>query len=310
MKNIFLSILIPTFNSSKTIVTTLDSLPFSEEIEILICDDGSVDNTKEICEHWAQEHPNSIVKFFFEKHIGVSFVRKRLIEHACGKYVLFVDSDDTVDKKELLQCINELKINNFDILNSPYVLKNMSGEEKYIDVVPKTLEEYIRTLVYTSDTNALWTKIIKKKIITEANFFKNVTIGEDKIALISILKLINNYGATERHFAIHTLNNQSITCSKPNEFVLKPLIFYYDALQPILLELNFADDADNVYLFWHTIASYCARIFRYNIHSKQVRADLKTIKFSSWYKYYLKFNSKIRKRLPLLYRFLLRFYRL
>ncbi len=98
-KSVKVSVVIPTYNSAEYLSEAIDSVLSQsyDNWEILIVDDGSTDNTRDII----KKYDNSI-KYYYKKNEGVSKARNFGIEKAQGKYVAFLDSDDywEVDKLE------------------------------------------------------------------------------------------------------------------------------------------------------------------------------------------------------------------
>ena len=93
-KSPLVSVIIPTFNSSKFIVETITSVlgQTLSDIEIIIVDDGSSDDTIELVERISQTDKR--IKWFIQKRGGVSIARNRGIKEAHGKYIAFIDHDD------------------------------------------------------------------------------------------------------------------------------------------------------------------------------------------------------------------------
>ena len=88
-----LSVIIPAYNVEKYIGECLDSILVTEkEIEVIIVDDGSKDNTLSICEEYSKK--DSRVKVYSKPNGGVSSARNYALEKVSGDYILFVDSDD------------------------------------------------------------------------------------------------------------------------------------------------------------------------------------------------------------------------
>ena len=96
-----LSIIIPCFNSGKYISSTLDMLTHQklDDCEIIIVNDGSTDNTSEICHGYTEKYAN--IKIIDKENEGVSVARNIGIEKSNGKYVYFLDSDDTLEPQTL-----------------------------------------------------------------------------------------------------------------------------------------------------------------------------------------------------------------
>lgn len=89
-----LSVIIPTYNSEKTIERALHSVVWATEnvaTEIILVDDGSTDSTLEVVKKYFNDKN---VKMVMNLHAGVSHARNTGIKEAQGKYVMFVDSDD------------------------------------------------------------------------------------------------------------------------------------------------------------------------------------------------------------------------
>lgn len=92
-----ISIVVPVYKSEKTLGKCLESLMEQtyREIEIICVVDGSPDRCGEICDEYAQKDPR--IKVIKRENGGVSSARNRGITEASGTFLMFVDSDDTVD---------------------------------------------------------------------------------------------------------------------------------------------------------------------------------------------------------------------
>ena len=94
-----ISIIVPIYNVAECLSRCIESLMAQtyENIEILLINDGSPDNSGEICEKYAAM--DSRVKHFPKENGGLSHARNYGIEHAKGKYLCFVDGDDFMDRR-------------------------------------------------------------------------------------------------------------------------------------------------------------------------------------------------------------------
>lgn len=91
------SVIIPIYNSEQSITATLDSLtnqifPLAD-LEVLMIDDGSTDGSADICRKYAEKHPS--FKLYQKENDGVSSARNFGITRAKGKYLMYLDADDT-----------------------------------------------------------------------------------------------------------------------------------------------------------------------------------------------------------------------
>jgi Glycosyltransferases, probably involved in cell wall biogenesis len=92
-----ITIIIPLYNSACSLLPLIASLyPLETACEIVLINDGSTDNTAELCRKLAEEHDE--IRFISKPHTGVSDTRNAGIKAAKGKYILFLDADDQIEK--------------------------------------------------------------------------------------------------------------------------------------------------------------------------------------------------------------------
>ena len=105
-KNPFFSIVVPTYNRAGFISKALDSVLIQtfNDFELIIIDDGSTDNTKEVIE----KYNDSRIKYFFQNNKERSAARNEGIRISKGKYITFLDSDDYYLPQRLENIHNEI----------------------------------------------------------------------------------------------------------------------------------------------------------------------------------------------------------
>lgn len=110
-----ISIIIPVFNGEQYIAETLDSICRQSfgDFEVLVIDDGSTDSTLEIVTKY-MERDEKRIHYFHKQNGGVSSARNVGIQKAMGEYVIFLDSDDTVENDFLEVMYKELEIGGKD----------------------------------------------------------------------------------------------------------------------------------------------------------------------------------------------------
>lgn len=95
MNKIKLSVLIPVWNQEKLIIRALDSVPDREDIEILVCDDGSRDETWDVLQRYTRRNPGRNIRLFRnDTNLGEGATRNVLLDAAQGEYIASLDSDD------------------------------------------------------------------------------------------------------------------------------------------------------------------------------------------------------------------------
>ena len=105
-----ISIIVPCFNNEKYVEKCLDSINQQsfKDFEVIIINDGSTDNSKEIIEHFIKTKPN--YHLINQKNMGVSTARNNGLKLVKGEFVCFVDADDYIESnylKELYKAIKE-----------------------------------------------------------------------------------------------------------------------------------------------------------------------------------------------------------
>lgn len=170
-----ISIIVPVYNVEKYLYKCLNSILNQEfsNIEIIIIDDGSSDDSKKIIQEY--EVKDGRVKAIYQSNQGVSAARNKGIEIAKGKYIGFVDSDDYIELdmyKEMYEKAEEVKAdivvcNVRDIFhnNTRTSLNLYEGLISIEDIKPK---EFLKEKYFNLGT-AVWHKIFRRSLIEENN---------------------------------------------------------------------------------------------------------------------------------------------
>jgi glycosyltransferase involved in cell wall biosynthesis len=114
--NIDISIIIPVYNMEKYLKQCLDSVfcQIDENIEVIIVNDGSTDDSRKVIEKYLNLYKN--VVYIEQENQGVSISRNKGIERAKGEYIMFLDSDDYLEKKSVSNLYIKAKEKDMDIL--------------------------------------------------------------------------------------------------------------------------------------------------------------------------------------------------
>ena len=158
-----ISILVTYYNQAKYVSRSLDSIfkqNLTTSFEVLIGDDGSDDNTVKIVEEYQKKYPDKIKIFIQPREknkkylpvIRASLNRLNLISNAKGKYICFLDGDDSYCDYDFIQkSINEMELNpKISGVAHNYVVVDNNGEKKYNHTITQkkyiTLHDYAKNL--------------------------------------------------------------------------------------------------------------------------------------------------------------------
>lgn len=184
-----LSIIVPVYGVEKYIDKCLNSLVKQslKEIEIIVVNDGTKDNSQKIIDKYVKKYPDKI-KSYIKENGGQGSARNYGLKKASGEYIGYVDSDDFVEKDMYKKLYNKAKENNYDIV----VCGNYNVSEDYQN---KNIDAFINN--YNTDLEniffgkmAVWNKIYKRDILIKNKLeFKEKVWYED---LAFTLKAIMN----------------------------------------------------------------------------------------------------------------------
>lgn len=174
------SIILPTYNRAKYIKKALESALSQsyKNIEIIIIDDGSTDETRKVLEAYLKD---SRVKYFFQENQGVSKARKKGINISSGKYIAILDSDDFwLDSKKLEKQIDFLENHSEYVLVGGGVIRiDESGKEIVRHLLPED-DKDIKNSILLDNLFVHSTVVFNKEIWEMAGGFnESLNFSED-----------------------------------------------------------------------------------------------------------------------------------
>lgn len=193
MNKLQLSIIIPVYNVEKYLSRCVNSFLSQKSVfayEIILIDDGSNDGSELICDKYGSE--NSIVRVVHKSNGGVSSARNTGLSIAKGEFVWFVDSDDYAENDSLRIIEENITSQNSDIYEFSF---KRNGSKVSLDkerIFLNRNNDIIRTFLKSPKFH-LWNKIIRREMIGDASFVKEIKIGEDFLFLATVFNKANSY---------------------------------------------------------------------------------------------------------------------
>lgn len=204
-----ISVIIPVHNGESYLEKCIESIVGQdyEELEILIVNDGSADQTAAVCEKLAEK--DGRVRVMTLPDLGVSAARNRGLEQARGAYIMFVDADDRLRPGVLGRLYEQLLATDSDMAGCGFVAWSSEEEWERLSEKPGTCAgtaEAFPVVTYDSDSylkDALlkgntrcWSKLYKRSLIGQVRFREGLTIGEDMLFLAELLPHIKQVSET------------------------------------------------------------------------------------------------------------------
>lgn len=193
----YFTIIIPSFNRSHIIVKTIQAVldQSFQDWELLIVDDGSTDNTKEILTPILADKR---VKCIYQNNAGVCAARNTGARVAVGNYLIFLDSDDSVENNWLFDFYQEIENKTADIVYCSVKIQNYDNTIEYIDVY----NPYGNFKGQGTDLAGSWA--IKKQIFCEVGMYDEVIkFGENNELRLRINSRNLNIGLIKKYNLIY-----------------------------------------------------------------------------------------------------------
>lgn len=205
-----LSIIVPTYNAEKYIKKCLDSLinQTKKELEFIVINDGSTDNTENII----KQYKDSRIKYYKNDNQGIGKTRNFGIEKATGRYIMFIDSDDYIDKNMAKLMFDKAFSNNLDMVICDYyrVINDKIYEEKLVDFKPTTLKQNPDLICKVNLSP--WNKLYKRSLIIENNIrFVEDLKYEDVPFVCQTLNKAKKIGKVNQCLNYYVIHNNSET---------------------------------------------------------------------------------------------------
>lgn len=193
-----ISIIVPIYNSEKVLDKCIKSIinQSYKNIEIILVNDGSIDNSLKICHKYAKQ--DSRVKIIDKKNEGVSVARNTGIKMASGIYITFVDADDWIQSDWIYLLYNELKNYNVDVIRGNYYKENDNGiygkgdsffAGKLLNNCNITQKEEAVNLILSGKLlSYVWLLLIRKSVLEQNKLLFNTEISmmEDTLLYVEL----------------------------------------------------------------------------------------------------------------------------
>ncbi len=210
MTNDLISIVIPIYNIEQYLTKCLDSIVAQtySNIEILLINDGSSDNSGVICDEYAAKE--SRIKVFHSENRGVARARQLGVENSSGEYIIFVDSDDWIPKCGVESLYSNMD-SHIDIVVGGYSLHEQS-KTTLIEYKPTIYSgEQLLNLIMGFDIYvAPWGKIYRRSLFTQDSFPAR-DIAEDYLMNIEVSTRVRNIKLIDKIVYCYRYNDNYAT---------------------------------------------------------------------------------------------------
>lgn len=251
LEDIKLSIIIPVYNAEKFLKKCVESVlkQTHSNIEVLLIDDGSVDNSLAICNDFSKK--DSRVKVFIQENSGQSKARNVGLDNSTGSYIAFVDSDDWVDE-DYFELLLKASLKYDTDISCASILRERQNitkirlkyEQERVYIVPQEKIDVARV----PDMCYVWNKVYKKSFLdkislrfVEGMFFEDVDFVTRAIYFSNKIVTVPN---TYYHY--WTNNNSTVKTMRKSDKKRKDALVSKENVITFFREHNLTTKASNL----------------------------------------------------------------
>lgn len=301
-RELTLSVIIAAYNAGLFIEKLIDTIPSSDEVEIIVVNDGSTDSTADVVSKLALH--DTRIKLFSQKNAGVSAARNRGIQEAKGQWLMFADADDWFDQAQMNCLIEQLgyveKEASVVTFGVRHVFASKAIEHRVAEQTI-TMEEFLGKGFFME---ASWNYAFRRAVIEkfhirfpegiinteDQNFNLKAMVASTKIASLNLI--VYNYNKTNEKSASQKKHKKEWT-EAPVLSALD-LVEFCDAHQ-LPVKLIKGNVAHLLYQFFRDHTSEITMCERSKVYRTAYRKLCKTVPgFASYKKYRIPYyNMKL-----------------
>lgn len=180
-----ISVIVPCYNAQRYLSVCLESLKAQKgpEIEMILVDDGSTDETGGMLDRFAEGE--SRAKVIHQPNGGVSSARNCGLAQARGRYIAFMDADDALEEDSLLQLYQHAVRTGAQIVSANHTLFDMGENRRVpveVDPVVQQPSEIVKEIIHMHRIyNNIWNKLYVRELFDHLSLDEGVRIGEDAL---------------------------------------------------------------------------------------------------------------------------------
>ena len=294
------SVIVPVYNVEKYIEKSLESLVKQtlEDIEIIIVNDGSTDNSEMIIKKYIKKYPNKIV-YLTKTNGGLSDARNFGLPYANGEYVAFLDSDDYVESN-IYKDMYELAIKeNSDLVECDFIWEYPNKKRIDVGEIYNGKHEMLEKIRVVA-----WNKLIKKSALEKANvIFPKGFRYEDVEFTYKLIPYIEKVSFFKKP-CIHYIQRENSISNSQNERT-KEIFDVFEHVIEYYKEKNLFEEYKTELEYTYTRYLLCSSLLRMcKIKDKKIRKELLNLtwinlneKFPNWKKNKILNDNKTKKNM-------------
>lgn len=199
MKDIKVSIVVPVYNASKYLSICIDSIinQTYKNLEIILVNDGSTDNSGSICDEYGKK--DNRITVIHQENQGVSKTRNNGLKKSTGEYLTFIDADDIISENYVELLLKDISEKTLNICTLSLFDKEITKRDSEGDIIELSKDNFITIckygLINTPCCKLFSTKILKENNIT---FDTSLSLGEDLLFNLDYFNYIDKINIIDK----------------------------------------------------------------------------------------------------------------
>lgn len=298
------SVVVPVYNSSSYLRVCLDSLVNQKfkDIEIIIVNDGSIDNSEEIIKEYMEKYSN-IYLYTITNH-GQSYARNYGLSKASGEYISFVDSDDYVSLDLYFEVNKILKKKKYDIVLFGYNAVDMNQNILFSKGYECVDKGNVSDIEYLMADPCPWNKVYKKSFLDKAKFkLPEGIIYEDYCYIPTLIKHEPFIGYVDKQLYYYVYSATSTMRNAVYKEKYENLFPATDILYDSFKEIDRYKDEVEYLIYYHFLYEGSLNFYKFKKYENIDKiATFMKEKYPNWLdNKYVKERSKKEKLLAYLF---------
>ena len=305
MENPLISVIVPIYNVERYLPKCIESIINSTytNLEILLIDDGSTDQSAQICSNFTKIDNRILV--VTKENGGLSSARNLGLDRAKGKFICFVDADDFIHPEMITVLYKQLADGNTDFAYCQYT-KVYENESIQYNNIPQsyTVEEKDRDMAFQTllseelEIKLAWNKLYRAELFRDLRY-KEGYLHEDEFLIHHLLGKIKKIKKVNVSLYYYLQRQNSIMGSLSLKRVNHTIQAYEDRITFIRSKQKLKRFTDQCILM---LLSTCKRLYitskycKNNLELRQITNEIET-SFAKWYSYIshnkLRFSDKL-----------------
>lgn len=237
--------IIPVYNAEETIERCLDSIKAQQyyNFEVIIMDDGSSDKSYEKCIQYQKQDRR--FKVYHQENAGPSVARNACIDYAKGKWICFIDSDDTISECYLNCLYQKIQEENPDVIFIGYEqinTMNETMETKLPGIIKGEYHQILEGLSLKDMFGYTWIKSFKRESVGDNRFNVNLNLFEDEVFTCNVLENCHKVSILNKPIYHYYIGSSNALTQKTHQDYCKKCNEVFEAWERFLEKSEFSSE--------------------------------------------------------------------